>query len=209
MRLPLLKTKIAIDENTASNYNRIAHVYDSLTSVFEPFISKHRKELLCHSKGIVLEVGLGTGNSFKDYPEGSHVIAIDASRGMLQQAKQKNNQQNADAEILVENVQNLSFEDERFDTIFSSLVFCAVADPVKGLREMRRVIKKNGALLMLEHVRSQNSFLGYAMDKLNPVVSRFDNINRDTVANLRKAGWKVIVERNLVGDILKAVTASK
>src|SRR3972149_9232514 len=98
----MLKTEIERDEKTAENYNRIAHVYDSLTSVFEPFISKHRKELLRHSKGIVLEVGLGTGNSFKDYPEGSHVIAIDASRGMLQQAKQKNNQHTTDPRRVVE-----------------------------------------------------------------------------------------------------------
>ena len=84
-----------------------------------------------------------------------------------------------------------------------------MADPVRGLREIRRVLKKNGTLLLLEHVRSQNFLLGYVMDKLNPLFSRFDNIDRDTLANLRKAGWKVREERNLVGDILKAITASK
>ena len=184
----MLKTEREKEEKTVSNYDRIVHVYDALASVFEPYISKHCKELLRSSKGIVLEVGFGTGNNFKDHPKGSYVVASDASRGMLRQAKQKNRPRNADVEILAENVQNLSFGNESFDVIFSSLVFCAVADPVKGLLEMRRVLKKNGVLLMLEHVRSQNSLFGYAMDMLNPLFSCFDNINRDTVANLRKAG---------------------
>jgi ubiquinone/menaquinone biosynthesis C-methylase UbiE len=197
------------DEKTARSYDRIAHLYDALISVVEPFVSKYRKELLRFSNGAILEVGVGTGNSFKDYPAGSRVVAVDASLGMLRRAKQKTARQDLEAELVCENVQNLSFRDEGFDVIFTSLVFCAVADPVGGLQEMCRVLKKNGVLLMVEHVRSQNSFLGYAMDKLNPLFSRFDNLNRDTVANLRKAGWTVEAERNLLGDVMKAIVATR
>jgi ubiquinone/menaquinone biosynthesis C-methylase UbiE len=110
-----------------------------------------------------------------------------------------------------EDVQNLPFEDEAFDTIFSSLVFCSVDDPIKGLAELRRVLKKGGQLVMLEHVRSKGKSLGSLMDKLNPLIAKYgvDNINRDTVENLRKVGFRIEQERNLAHDIVKAIVAVK
>jgi len=108
-------------------------------------------------------------------------------------------------------VQHLSFTSETFDTVFASWVFCSVADPAKSLAEVRRVLKKHGRLLLLEHVRSRGRVLGYLMDRLNPLVAKFgvDNINRDTVENLRKAGFKIQQERNLAYDVVKAIIAVK
>jgi len=79
------------------------------------------------------------------------------------------------------------------------------------LSEVRRVLKKGGQLLMLEHVRSNNKILGRLMDKLNPLVSRLGvgNINRDTVQHLRQAGFKIKEERNVAYDVVKAIVASK
>jgi len=74
-----------------------------------------------------------------------------------------------------------------------------------------RVLKKDGKLLMLEHVKSKNKMLGYLMDKLNPLIIRFGtgNINRDTLENLRKAGFKIKQERNVIYDIVKVIVAAK
>jgi len=76
---------------------------------------------------------------------------------------------------------------------------------------VRRVLKKDGQLLMLEHVKSKNKMFGYLMDKLNPFVIRLGtgNIGRDTVENLRKAGVRVKQERNLAYDVVKAIVATK
>jgi len=108
-------------------------------------------------------------------------------------------------------VHNLAFNDETFDTTFTSLVFCALTNPIKGLTELRRLLKKDGQLLMLEHVRSRSKPLGYLMDKINPFVAKYgvNNINRDTVENLRKVGFKVKEERNLAYDVMKAIVAVK
>jgi ubiquinone/menaquinone biosynthesis C-methylase UbiE len=113
--------------------------------------------------------------------------------------------------LRLEDVQRLSFRDETFDTVFTSWVFCSVTDPVKGLTELRRVLKKGGQLLMLEHVRSKGKRLGYLMDKINPLIARYgvDNISRDTVETLRLVGFKVKQERNLAHDVVKLIVAVK
>jgi ubiquinone/menaquinone biosynthesis C-methylase UbiE len=195
----------------AVRYNRVARFYDALNIFAEWFVSKQRKEILHKAEGKILEVGVGTGSSLKDYPPGKRILAVDISQEMLRRAREKVKNYSGTVELRREDAQSLPFEDETFDTVFSSLVFCSVQDPVKGLTELRRVLKKGGQLLMLEHVRSRDETLGNLMDKLNPFVAKYgvDNINRDTVENLRKAGFKVLQEKNLVYDVVKAIVAVK
>jgi len=192
-------------------FDRVARLYDSLNFLSGRVASRPRQGLLRLAKGVVLEVGVGTGSSFKDYPPHKQVVAVDISREMLRRARGKLKNLDLNVKLRHEDVQHLSFKDESFDTVFTSWVFCSVTDPVKGLAEVRRVLKKQGQLLMLEHVRSKGKVLGYLMDRLNPLVARYgvDNINRDTVENLRKAGFKIQLERNLAYDIVKAIIAEK
>lgn len=192
-------------------FDRVARFYDALNLFVEWFVSGHRKEILRLARDNILEVGVGTGSSFRDYPPNKYVMAVDISREMLLRAGEKMKNYNGNIKLRREDVQNLSFKDETFDTVFASWVFCSVADPIKGLTELRRVLKKDGQLLMLEHVRSRSKTLGYFMDMLNQLIARYgvDNINRDTVENLRKAGFKVKRERNLAYDVVKAIVAVK
>ncbi len=191
------------------NYDRVAKFYDGMFFVVEWFISKHRKEILKLIEGQILEVGVGTGNSFKDYPSYSRVVANDVSREMLRKAANKLKGYEGDLELLLADIEYLPFKDEAFDAMFTSMVLCSVANPIRSLEDMKRVVKKDGRLLMIEHVKSKNRFLGYWMEKLNPLLSPLDNINRDTVENLKKAGWTVKQDRNVAGDIFKAVIAQK
>src|SRR3972149_45648 len=86
--------------------------------------------------------------------------------------------------------QALPHPDDSFDVAAATFVFCSVPDPVLGLQELRRVVRPGGAVLLMEHVRSDNPAIGRAMDLLNPLVVRLvgANINRQTVANVGKAG---------------------
>lgn len=160
-------------------------------------------------EGQILEVGVGTGNSFKDYPPHHRIVAVDISGEMLWRAANKLKDYDGDAELLLADIGYLPFKNEAFDTMFASLVLCSVADLVRRLKEMKRVAKEDCKLLMIEHVKSKNKFLGYWMERLNPLVVPLDNINRDTVRNLKRAGWKVRQERNLAYDVFKAIIAKK
>jgi ubiquinone/menaquinone biosynthesis C-methylase UbiE len=199
------------DDSAKASFDRVARFYDPFYFIAERFTSRHRRELLRRAKGRILEIGVGTGSSFKDYPARKQILGVDISQEMLRGAEQKRNNYDGQIELRKEDVQNLSFKDEAFDTVLSSWAFCSVTDPARGLSEVRRVLKKGGCLLMLEHVRSKNKMLGRLMDKLNPLVSRLGvgNMNRDTVQYLRQAGFKIEQEINISYDVVKAIVASK
>jgi len=160
------------DHAAKASFDAVARFYDSFYFIVEGFTSRHRRELLRRAKGKILEIGVGTGSSFKDYPPRQEIVSVDVSQEMPRRAEQKRSNYNGKIELRREDVQNVSFKDQTFDTVFSSWVFCSVTDPAKGVSEVRRVLKKGGQLLMLEHMRSNNKMLGCLMDKLNPLVSR-------------------------------------
>jgi len=95
-------------------------------------------------KANVLEVGVGTGNNFKDYTPYKQILAVDISNEMLRRAGEKLKSYDGDIKLRREDVQALSLKDESFDTMFASWIFCSVADPVKGPTELRRVLRKDG-----------------------------------------------------------------
>jgi ubiquinone/menaquinone biosynthesis C-methylase UbiE len=187
-----------------NRYDRIAKYFDSMekpmgTSGF----AKWRKELIQQVNGKTLEVGVGTGKNLPYYVKDISLTAIDFSKNMLDKAKYKNELPNA---IFLEmDVQDMNFEDNTFDTVITSCVFCSVPDPVKGLKEIKRVLKPDGQLIMLEHVRSKGKVLGTLMDWFNfiPVNVMGSNINRRTRQNLIEAGFYDIKETELWKDIVK------
>ena len=86
-----------------------------------------------------------------------------------------------------------------FDTVVAAFVFCSVPDPVLGLRELGRVVRPNGQILLLEHVRIDRPLIGIFMDILAPVIVRLigANINRRTVEHVRLAGLHIQQVENL------------
>ena len=171
-------------------YDRNAALYDKILSPVEKTLSKWRKKLLKDSHGKTLEIGVGTGKSFSDYPNGVSITGIDSSENMLKYARKRANGYN-DIKLLIMDAESLSFANNTFDTVVSSCVFCSVHNPVKAFEEIKRVCKSNGNIFLLEHVRSQKKIIGKIMDILNPISFGLygDNINRRTYEHLIEAGF--------------------
>ena len=145
-----------------------------------------RKLVWSKVEGInILEVGVGTGKNFSYYPSDIVINAIDFNDKMLKRAKDRANEQKVKVRLQQMDVQYLEFEDNTFDTVVASLVFCSVPDPVRGLMEVKRVCKQGGKIILLEHVLSGNPVLGWLMNLINPLVVRMrgSNINRRTLEN--------------------------
>ena len=205
--------KTASSRNLARRrYNRIAFFYDFLEAPMEHMrFAAWRRRLKGEIRGRrALEVGVGTGKNFAYYPADVKITAIDFSPQMLARARQKADKRHLQIDLQEMDVQQLEFADHCFDTVFATFVFCSVPDPVAGLRELRRVCKPGGKLLLLEHMRPGNSFLGFIFDVFNPLILRIigANINRRTINNIEQAGWQITVQENLSGDIVKWIEAA-
>ncbi|AFM42782.1 methylase involved in ubiquinone/menaquinone biosynthesis [Desulfosporosinus acidiphilus SJ4] len=192
---------------TRKRYNRTALFYDWMDSMIK---SDLRRELLSGVKGKVLEVGVGTGKNLEFYPSECEVTGIDISPGMLDKAKPRAREAKAYVELKEMDAQQLSFRDNSFDTVIATCVFCSVPDPIKGLREIRRVCKLGGKIILLEHVRSDHQLLGKLMDLMDPLMVRMmgPHINRRTVENVKAAGLHIGDVIDQKPKILKLILAT-
>jgi phosphatidylethanolamine/phosphatidyl-N-methylethanolamine N-methyltransferase len=188
------------------------HRYDLEDLILE-LVPKSWRRLLWSKVegGRVLEVGVGTGMNMGYYPPEAAVVAVDPSPSFLTWAANRARKNGKAAGLGVMDVRRLAFVDDSFDYAATSFVFCSVPDPVAGLTEVRRVLKPGGRFILLEHVRLGNRLLGRLMDLLNPPWLRLsgDNINRDTVANVQRAGFRVVAVDGLLGGLVKLIEARK
>jgi len=176
-------------------YDRVARIYDLYDAPMELLGGRRRRErVLSKASGRVLEVGVGTGKNLGLYPSEVELTAIDVSENMLAKARRRAEKKGIEVDLDLVDVRHLPFDDDQFDTVATTCVFCSVADPVAGLREIARVLRPEGHLLMLEHVRPQNRLMGWFADRLSPIVSRLvgASINRRTEENVVGAGLEIM-----------------
>jgi ubiquinone/menaquinone biosynthesis C-methylase UbiE len=194
-------------------YDRQAAVYDLHNGLPERLAIGRWRRLLWSKVegGRVLEVGVGTGMNMVYHPPDAAVVAVDLSPKLLARAASKARNNGKPLDLALMDAQRLAFPGGAFDSAATSFVFCSVPDPIAGLTEVRRVLKPGGRFILLEHVRLGNRVLGWLMDRLNPVFVRLSgaNINRDTVANVQRAGFQVVAVDSFLGGLVKLIEARK
>ena len=197
---------------TSEKYDIFSKVYDFHEKPLEKLLfSGYRKDLVKNIKGKVLEIGVGTGKNLPYYPEDTDLTAIDFSEGMLKKAQQRLDGLNLpDARLINMDVENLQFDDASFDTIIISFVFCTVPDPVKGLKEVKRVLKPEGNAYFIEHMRSNSIFINLFLYSMNLLISPLTGTSmvRRTKENFQASGLKIIEEKNLFSDFIKFIKTS-
>jgi ubiquinone/menaquinone biosynthesis C-methylase UbiE len=158
----------------------------------------------------LLEIGVGTGKNMPYWPKEAKITAIDLTPAMLARARQRAKDLGIDAQLVLGDAQALDYSDDTFDIAATTFVLCSVPDPLQGLKEIQRVVRPGGWVFLMEHVRSQNPFMGMVMDLLNPFVLRMMglNINRDTVGNVTQSDLQVSDVSNLgKSGIFKMIVA--
>jgi phosphatidylethanolamine/phosphatidyl-N-methylethanolamine N-methyltransferase len=151
-------------------YVKLANVYDL---IFGPTL--HPGRLVARDRmGIqpndrILEVGVGTGINTSLYPSNCHVTGIDLSASMLEKARERVARQGLRNVRLIEmDAASLTFDDDSFDIVYAPYLVSVVPDPVQVVREMRRVCRPGGKIIILNHFRSANPVLSRVERALSP-----------------------------------------
>jgi ubiquinone/menaquinone biosynthesis C-methylase UbiE len=173
---------------------QIPWLYDALCWWCEATgLARWRRWLVAGARGRTLDLGCGTGRNLPLYAEPARVIAFDPEWRSLARARRR-----APSVPLVQaRAEDLPFRDGSFDTVVSGLVFCSVGDPARGLAEVKRILKRDGTLRMLEHVRSTTPWKARLQDRIQPMWTRFAggcHPNRATEQTVTNAGFAIGAE---------------
>lgn len=191
-----------------SSYDRIAPNYErAITPPQRLFLKNLRHEALAELPipGRLLEVGAGTGLNFVHYPPLANGVAIEPSSAMLEIARRK---QRPEGVRLVQScAEQLPFASSSFDAAFATLVFCSVKSPAQSFAELRRVVRKGGKIVLLEHVRP-GGVLGPVFDLMSiATVPLFDDhMNRRTANEAQAAGLEVVDVKKFALGIINLIT---
>jgi ubiquinone/menaquinone biosynthesis C-methylase UbiE len=201
-------------EAVRKRYDWYSRFYDIFESPMEQMTFRHlRKEVIGSLNGKILEVGVGTGKNVPYYPSSSEVIGIDISPQMLRKTKEKVTMfRGRSIKLSQMNVQHLTFAENYFDTVVCTFVLCSVPDPIIAVKEMLRVLKPDGQLILLEHVLSKIPLIAVIQKLFNPFTRGIFgyNIDRDTITNLKYGNALIFKIQNLTKtDILKFLICKK
>ena len=194
-------------------YAMLSPVYDV---VFGPTLQAGRRAAMARM-GIrrgdeILEVGVGTGLTTTLYPPTCRVVGVDLSTSMLDKARQRVARAGLRHVRLLEmDAAHLTFADDTFDIVFAPYLVSVVPDPVAVAREMQRVCRPGGKIVILNHFRSANPILARLEQAVSPYTVHIGfKADLDLASCLGRAGLRpVSIEKVNVPRIWSLVTCTK
>jgi ubiquinone/menaquinone biosynthesis C-methylase UbiE len=173
----------------AAGYDRVMAGPEKAT------LSRHRQALIPQAKGRVLEIGGGTGANLPFYSDGVETLTLtEPEAPMIRRLERRIREARPGARVLRAPAEDLPFEDSSFDVAVSTLVLCTVDDQPRAIRELHRVLRPGGRLLLIEHVRSDDPRLARWQDRLHGIQLRLGhgcNCNRPTLDTVAATGFSV------------------
>lgn len=171
-------------DEAAGNW-RLLGITDSLL-----LLNRLRKKQFSGANGHVLDVACGTGENFEYLGRAASVTALDLSPEMVEEARRRRRQLGMDTRLMVGDAQDMPFPDATFDNVISAFSSCTFPDHVAAFREMVRVAKPGGRVLLVEHGRSSVGWIARRQDRnIERVMERSGcRNNRDVAAEIAEAG---------------------
>jgi SAM-dependent methyltransferase len=161
----------------------------------EAGLADRRRQLLEGLEGDVLEIGAGTGFNLAYYPPGIRLVLLEPDPHMRQKLAERIDTMGRPVEVVDAMAEELPFPADSFDAVVATLVLCSVADVGRALLEIHRVLRPDGRLLLIEHVRGEGRTA-----RLQDVVAPASRLllscapNRRTADAVRRAGFALSEE---------------
>lgn len=212
MTQDVMFTETMTQDNLRHEYDAIANEYERKIWFDQSILglARLRKQLMSKAQGKILDVACGTGLNFPFFPVDSNITGIDLSPGMLEVARQNAARLGRDANLAVMDAQKLDFADRSFDTVVSTLSTCTFPDSIRALREMGRVCRPGGQILLLEHGHSSWSWIAGFQDR--HVYEHYQQNagcrwNQDPLDLVQAAGLKILRSKRAVLGIFYLIEA--
>lgn len=187
--------------------------YDRMISFFERVLFGDGRQWACSkARGEVLEVAAGTGRNLPHYPADVRLVVTDFNEPMLDIARSRAAHLGREVEFQLADAGALDFADERFDTVLCTLGLCSVPDDGRAVREMTRVLRPGGRLVLLEHVRSPSAAVRAGQRMLDVPSVRFccDHLTREPLDRVREQGLEIeALERSKAGIVERLLARKK
>ena len=203
-----------VSRRLRAKYERIAPFYDFLDGSFERRRYRAVRPLIFAEvigAGRLLDCGVGTGRNIPYYPPEARVTGIDLCAGMLNRARRRAERLGHAVELVEADVLDLPFATNSFDAATATFLFCVLPDTVQeaALREIARVVRPGGRIVLLEYVLSQNPWRRRIMKLWAPWVrfaygAAFD---RHTLDHVVAAGLSIEARHFVYADMLLLITA--
>ncbi len=166
-----LSVTVVENDFVAKVYDKLAGVYDL---VFGPTLHPGRIEAIRKMKiqpgDSVLEVGVGTGINLSMYPSSCAITGVDLSTPMLDKAHERIlNKGLRNCRVMEMDAAQMAFPDESFDIVYAPYLISVVPDPVRVAQEMRRVCRRGGRIVILNHFKSKNPIMSRIETAISPL----------------------------------------
>jgi ubiquinone/menaquinone biosynthesis C-methylase UbiE len=189
-------------------YDRIAPLYDLLDAPYEyTWRGRLRGRMFEGLSGRILDAGVGTGRNIPYYPTNAHLTGIDASSGMLAQARRRADRNHSQVELRCADIRSTGFPDASFDAIVSTFVFCVLDDSqqLPALRELRRICRPGGVIRLLDYTLSTRPLTKLFMRTLERASNRLFAARYDvqTEDYVESAGLTTVDRRLVFSDMVR------
>jgi ubiquinone/menaquinone biosynthesis C-methylase UbiE len=200
-----------VDTATKEKWDRAARSFDLMAAYGPEWRWKPAKQRLFERMkpdAKILFLALGTGLDIGAFPPQRDITAIDISPKMVEKAEQRVADYPGTMAAQVMDVHDMAFPEGSFDQVFTSCTFCSVPNPVEGLKALYRILKPGGELHMFEHTGSRVFPFNLMMKLMSPLARRFGpELDRDTVANVKAAGFEITGVNHVFLDTVKTIHA--
>jgi ubiquinone/menaquinone biosynthesis C-methylase UbiE len=165
--------------------------------IYDPY----KKGLFRNLRGLIVEIGPGTGVNFPYIPSGTSWIGIEPNVALHETLLKKASKRGINAKLISAKSSFIPLCDNSVDVFISTLVLCSVKNPSEMLSEIRRILKPSGKLILIEHVASSTQpgllFMQNIFNPFNKIFADGCNCNRRTWLDIEESGFSRVEIRHL------------
>ena len=212
-RSPARNELSAQNEKVRRAYTKEATTYDRNIGFFERRIlgEEHRPWVCSRATGRTLEIAVGTGLNLPFYPPDVELTGLDLTPEMLEIAAARAEELSSEVSLQQGDAHALPFGDGVFDSVVSTWSLCGIPDPARAIDEMRRVLRPEGLLLLVDHIGSSVRPVYWLQRGIEAISirTRGEHLTRRQLPLVREAGFQILEQDRMRWGLVERISARK